>query len=65
MGCSLIHKLALPRSTSEVQICSIIGSLPQPDTLKVPSAFGLVTDADDLARLVDQQALFAKNEGVI
>ena len=39
--------------------------VPQPNPSKVPSAFAMAIDADELARLVDQWVLFATNEGAI
>ena len=39
--------------------------VPQPDILKLPSAYGLALDAAELARVVDQWILFAQNNGTI
>jgi Na+/H+-dicarboxylate symporter len=39
--------------------------VPQPNPTKVPSAFAMALDADDLARVVDQWVLFATQEGAI
>ena len=39
--------------------------VPQPNPVKVPSAFAMAIDAGELARLVDQWVLFASNEGAI
>jgi len=39
--------------------------VPQPNPVKVPSAFAMAVDAGELARLVDQWVLFATNEGAI
>ncbi len=39
--------------------------VPQPDPVKVPTAFGLALDADDLADAVNEWVVFATNEGMI
>jgi hypothetical protein len=39
--------------------------VPQPDPVKVPSAFGLALDAGDLADKVNEWVVFASNEGMI
>jgi ABC-type amino acid transport substrate-binding protein len=39
--------------------------VPQPNPVKVPSAFAMALDADELARLVNQWVLFASKEGAI
>jgi hypothetical protein len=39
--------------------------VPQPDPVKIPSAFGLALDADDLADVVNEWVVFAMNEGMI
>jgi len=39
--------------------------VPQPDPVKVPSAFGMALDADDLADVVNEWVVFATNEGMI
>ena len=39
--------------------------VPQPDPVKIPSAFGLARDADDLADAVNEWVVFATEEGLI
>jgi Na+/H+-dicarboxylate symporter len=39
--------------------------VPQPDPVKVPSAFGLALDAGELADAVNEWVVFAANEGMI
>jgi ABC-type amino acid transport substrate-binding protein len=39
--------------------------VPQPDPVKVPSAFGLALDASELADAVNEWVVFASNEGMI
>jgi ABC-type amino acid transport substrate-binding protein len=39
--------------------------VPQPDPVKIPSAFGLALDASDLANAVNEWVVFATNEGTI
>jgi len=39
--------------------------VPQPDPVKIPSAFGLALDTDDLANVVNEWVVFATNEGMI
>ena len=39
--------------------------VPQPDPVKVPSAFGLALDAEDLANVVNEWVVFATNEGMV
>lgn len=39
--------------------------VPQPDPVKVPTAFGLAMDSDDLAKVVDEWVIYAHNAGVV
>jgi Na+/H+-dicarboxylate symporter/ABC-type amino acid transport substrate-binding protein len=39
--------------------------VPQPNPVKIPSAFGLPLDADDLTDVVNEWVVFASNEGMI
>lgn len=39
--------------------------VPQPDPVKVPSAFGLALDAGELTDAVNEWVVFARNEGMI
>jgi len=39
--------------------------VPQPDPVKVPSAFGVALDAGELANAVNEWVVFASNEGMI
>ena len=39
--------------------------VPQPDPVKVPSAFGMALDAGELADAVNEWVVFAENEGMI
>ena len=39
--------------------------VPQPDPVKVPSAFGLALEASELSDLVNEWVVFASNEGLI
>jgi len=39
--------------------------VPQPDPVKVPSAFGVALDASELADAVNEWVVFASNEGMI
>lgn len=39
--------------------------VPQPDPVKVPSAFGMAKDSVDLAAAVNEWVVFAANEGMI
>jgi len=39
--------------------------VPQPDPVKVPSAFGMALEADELADAVNEWVVFAINEGLI
>ncbi len=39
--------------------------VPQPDPVKVPSAFGLALEAEDLTNAVNEWVVFASNEGMI
>jgi Na+/H+-dicarboxylate symporter len=39
--------------------------VPQPDPVKIPSAFGLARDARDLADLIDEWVLYATEDGTV
>jgi ABC-type amino acid transport substrate-binding protein len=39
--------------------------VPQPDPVKIPSAFGMALNSDDLANAVNEWVVFASNEGLI
>jgi Na+/H+-dicarboxylate symporter len=39
--------------------------VPQPDPVKVPSAFGVALGADDLARVVNEWIVYADNAGLV
>jgi len=39
--------------------------VPQPDPVKIPTAFGLALDADELTDAVNEWVVFASNEGMI
>jgi hypothetical protein len=39
--------------------------VPQPDPIGVPTAFGLARESEELAVLVDEWVMYAKNSGVV
>jgi hypothetical protein len=39
--------------------------VPQPDPVRIPTAFGLARDADELTDLVNEWVIYAENVGIV
>lgn len=39
--------------------------VPQPDPVKVPTAFGVAMDSDDLAMVINEWVIYAHNAGIV